>query len=44
MISWADRQTRLQGEDDVIENNDSLEALVEATERLHKKFLKLEGR
>ncbi|MEW8525773.1 MAG: dephospho-CoA kinase [Candidatus Thiodiazotropha endolucinida] len=43
MASQVDRQSRLQGADDVIENNGSMEALIEATERLHNKYLKLAG-
>ena len=44
IASQVDRQTRLLGADDVIENNGSLEALIEATEGLHNKYLKLAGR
>ncbi|MCU7941910.1 MAG: dephospho-CoA kinase [Candidatus Thiodiazotropha sp. (ex Cardiolucina cf. quadrata)] len=43
MASQVDRHTRLQGADDVIENNSTLEALIEATERLHNNYLKLAG-
>ncbi|MBV2097115.1 MAG: dephospho-CoA kinase [Candidatus Thiodiazotropha sp. (ex Codakia orbicularis)] len=41
MASQVDRQTRLQGADDVIYNNDTLEALFEATEQRHFKYLEL---
>jgi dephospho-CoA kinase len=41
MASQVDRQTRLQGADDIIENNGNLEALIEATQQLHSKYLKL---
>lgn len=41
IASQVDRQTRLQGTDDVIENNGSLEALIEATEGLHRNYLKM---
>ncbi|MFI0414909.1 MAG: dephospho-CoA kinase [Candidatus Thiodiazotropha sp.] len=41
IASQVDRQTRLQGADDVIENNGSLEALIEATEGLHRNYLKM---
>jgi dephospho-CoA kinase len=41
IASQVDRQTRLQGADDVIENNGSLEDLIEATERLHNDYLKM---
>jgi dephospho-CoA kinase len=44
MASQVDRQTRLQGADDVIENNGSLEDLIEATERLHFDYLEMAGR
>ncbi|MES9969508.1 MAG: dephospho-CoA kinase [Candidatus Thiodiazotropha sp.] len=43
MASQVDRQTRLKGADDVIENNGSLEALIEATERLHNEYLTMAG-
>ncbi|MCU7846643.1 MAG: dephospho-CoA kinase [Candidatus Thiodiazotropha sp. (ex Lucinoma kastoroae)] len=43
MASQVDRQTRLRGADDVIENNGSLDALIDATERLHQTYLKLAG-
>ncbi|MET0110218.1 MAG: dephospho-CoA kinase [Candidatus Thiodiazotropha sp.] len=43
IASQVDRQTRLQGADDVIENDSTLEALIEATERLHNNYLKLAG-
>jgi dephospho-CoA kinase len=41
MASQVGRQTRLQGADDVIENNGSLDELIEATERLHNDYLKM---
>ncbi|MET0060897.1 MAG: dephospho-CoA kinase [Candidatus Thiodiazotropha endolucinida] len=41
MASQVDRQTRLKGADDIIENNSSLDALIEATERLHNNYLKM---
>ncbi|MEW8032954.1 MAG: dephospho-CoA kinase [Candidatus Thiodiazotropha endolucinida] len=41
IASQVDRQTRLLGADDVIENNGSLEALIEATEGLHRNYLKM---
>jgi dephospho-CoA kinase len=44
MASQVDRQTRLRGADDVIENNGSLEELIEATEKLHQDYLKMAGR
>jgi dephospho-CoA kinase len=44
MASQVDRQTRLRGAHDVIENNGSLEDLVEATERLHNGYLKMASR
>lgn len=43
MESQVDRQTRLKGADDIIENNSSLDALIEATERLHNDYLKMAG-
>ncbi|MEW8427238.1 MAG: dephospho-CoA kinase [Candidatus Thiodiazotropha sp.] len=43
MASQVDRQTRLRGADDVIENNGGLEVLIEATEKLHNTYLKLAG-
>jgi dephospho-CoA kinase len=43
MASQVDRQTRLLGADDVIENNGSLEHLIEATERLHFDYLEMAG-
>jgi dephospho-CoA kinase len=44
MASQVERQTRLLGADDVIENNGSLEDLIEATERLHFDYLEMAGR
>ncbi|MCU7919857.1 MAG: dephospho-CoA kinase [Candidatus Thiodiazotropha sp. (ex Epidulcina cf. delphinae)] len=41
MASQVGRKTRLAGADDVIENNGSLEALIEATNRLHQYYLEL---
>ncbi|MCU7815955.1 MAG: dephospho-CoA kinase [Candidatus Thiodiazotropha sp. (ex Lucinoma kastoroae)] len=43
IASQVDRQTRLRGADDVIENNGTLDTLIEATERLHQTYLKLAG-
>jgi dephospho-CoA kinase len=43
MASQVDRQTRLQGADDVIENNGSLEALIKVTEELHDNYLRMTG-
>ncbi|MES9990521.1 MAG: dephospho-CoA kinase [Candidatus Thiodiazotropha sp.] len=43
MESQVDRQTRLKGADDIIENSGSLDALIEATERLHHNYLKMAG-
>jgi dephospho-CoA kinase len=37
----ADRATRLRGADDVIENNGTPRELIEATEALHRRYLKL---
>jgi dephospho-CoA kinase len=36
-----DRQTRLQGADDIIENNGTLEELIAATEAVHQRYLEL---
>ncbi|MCG7995325.1 MAG: dephospho-CoA kinase [Candidatus Thiodiazotropha taylori] len=41
LASQVDRQTRLKGADDIIENNGDLAALTEATERLHQTYLTL---
>ncbi|MEW7975525.1 MAG: dephospho-CoA kinase [Candidatus Thiodiazotropha endolucinida] len=41
LASQTDRTTRLQGADDVIENNGTVEMLIDATERLHQYYLKL---
>lgn len=41
LASQADRQTRLKRADDVIENNDGLSDLIEATERMHQFYLTL---
>ncbi|MEW8381240.1 MAG: dephospho-CoA kinase [Candidatus Thiodiazotropha taylori] len=41
LASQVDRQTRLKGADDIIENNGDLAALTEATERLHQTYLAL---
>ena len=41
LASQVDRRTRLNGADDVIENNGSLQDLLEATERLHQTYLRL---
>ncbi|PUB86898.1 MAG: dephospho-CoA kinase [gamma proteobacterium symbiont of Ctena orbiculata] len=43
LSSQVDRQTRLLGADDVIENNGSLEELYKDTEKLHRKYLNLAG-
>ncbi len=37
----VDRQTRLDGADDVIENSGSLEQLLSATEAMHRRYLEL---
>ncbi|MEJ2393883.1 MAG: dephospho-CoA kinase [Candidatus Thiodiazotropha sp.] len=37
----VDRETRLRGADDVIENNGSLQSLIEATEAMHRHYLAL---
>jgi dephospho-CoA kinase len=37
----VDRATRLLGADDVIENNGDLHELIEATERMHRRYLQL---
>jgi len=37
----VDRETRLRGADDVIENNGSLEELIAATEEMHRRYLAL---
>ena len=41
LAAQAKRETRLSGADDVIENNGSLEELIEATEQLHHRYLAL---
>ena len=41
LAAQAKRETRLSGADDVIENNGSLAELIEATEQLHRRYLKL---
>lgn len=41
IATQVDRESRLRGADDVIENNGSLEALIEATERMHRRYLEL---
>ncbi|MCU7884649.1 MAG: dephospho-CoA kinase, partial [Candidatus Thiodiazotropha sp. (ex Lucinoma annulata)] len=41
MASQVDRQTRLQGADDVLENNGEIEALIESTDRLHHYYQNL---
>ncbi|MEW8029492.1 MAG: dephospho-CoA kinase, partial [Candidatus Thiodiazotropha sp.] len=41
LASQTDRTTRLQSADDVIENNGTVEMLIDATERLHQYYLKL---
>lgn len=39
--SQVDRKTRLNNADDIIENDESLERLIEATEQMHQYYLKL---
>ena len=39
IAAQVDRQTRLRAADDVIENNGSLEELIETTERMHRQYL-----
>ena len=41
LASQVDRQTRLDGADDVIENNRGLTELIEATEQMHRSYLAL---
>lgn len=41
LAAQVDRETRLRGADDVIENNGSLQELIEATERMHRHYLTL---
>jgi dephospho-CoA kinase len=41
LASQVDRQTRLQGADDIIENNGDLAALIKATEHMHHAYLAL---
>ncbi len=41
LSAQVDRQTRLDGADDVIENNGSLEQLLTATEAMHRRYLAL---
>ncbi|MCG7922045.1 MAG: dephospho-CoA kinase [Candidatus Thiodiazotropha lotti] len=41
LASQVDRQTRLEGADDIIENNGDLAALTKATERMHQAYLVL---
>ncbi|MES9943221.1 MAG: dephospho-CoA kinase [Candidatus Thiodiazotropha sp. 6PLUC2] len=41
LASQIDRQTRLQGADDIIENNGDLTALIAATEQMHQAYLAL---
>jgi dephospho-CoA kinase len=41
LASQVDRQTRLQGADDIIENNGNLAALIKATEQMHQAYLAL---
>ncbi|MCG7895469.1 MAG: dephospho-CoA kinase [Candidatus Thiodiazotropha taylori] len=41
IASQANRQTRLQGADDIIENNSSQSMLIKATDDIHKKYLTL---
>lgn len=44
IAAQVDRQTRLRAADDVIENNGSLEELIERTERMHRQYLTLAER
>ncbi|MEW8507650.1 MAG: dephospho-CoA kinase [Candidatus Thiodiazotropha sp.] len=41
MASQVDSETRLQGADDILINNSTLEALLEATEQLHSNYLEI---
>ncbi|MCG7872091.1 MAG: dephospho-CoA kinase [Candidatus Thiodiazotropha lotti] len=41
LASQVDRQTRLEGADDIIENNGDLAALTKATEQMHQAYLVL---
>ncbi|MCU7842712.1 MAG: dephospho-CoA kinase [Candidatus Thiodiazotropha sp. (ex Monitilora ramsayi)] len=41
LAAQVDRETRLSGADDVIENNGNLSELIEATERMHRRYLAL---
>lgn len=41
LSAQVDRETRLQGADDIIENNGTLAELIEATEAMHQRYLKL---
>ncbi|MCG7984351.1 MAG: dephospho-CoA kinase [Candidatus Thiodiazotropha lotti] len=41
IASQANRQTRLQGANDIIENNSTYENLIKATNDIHEKYLKL---
>ena len=41
LAAQVDRETRLNGADDVIDNNGSLTQLVEATEQMHRHYLML---
>ena len=41
LAAQVDRKTRLQGADDIIENNGTLEELMAATEAAHQRYLKL---
>ena len=44
LATQVDRERRLAGADDVIENNGSLEALLTATEAMHQRYLELASR
>jgi len=41
LAAQVDRETRLLGADDVIENDGSLEELIAATEAMHQRYLAL---
>ena len=41
LAAQVDRKTRLQGADDVIENNGTLEELIAATEVTHRRYLEI---
>jgi dephospho-CoA kinase len=41
LAAQVDRHTRLQGADDIIENNGTLAELIAATEKMHQRYLEL---